>query len=138
MAGRSKTVDPPGGHYKVTTVNDNTGMTREIGFAHFWPSGTLIVSLDAMPANGELRIELPLGRLELPPRASVPPVVDSQESTLLERVKKAVENAPLGQFDGAHHKDWVIQEMIKDLHGWSESQLLRWLNEVQWPRGVAP
>jgi hypothetical protein len=49
-----------------------------------------------------------------------------------------MEIAELGAYDGAIHKDWVLQELIKMVHGWDEDSLLRYLNCAGWKRGVAP
>ena len=54
------------------------------------------------------------------------------------RIGLALEVAKHGQFDGAHHKDWVIQEMVRVLYGWSEDQLVTWLGKLEWPRGIVP
>jgi len=54
------------------------------------------------------------------------------------RIKRALKVSELGVFDGAHHKDFVIQHMIKELEGFSEKKLNRFLKEVDWERGIAP
>jgi len=54
------------------------------------------------------------------------------------KVLAAIHTAKLGVFDGGHHKDWVIQEMVRHLCGWDEGQLAAWLKRLQWERGIAP
>ena len=53
-------------------------------------------------------------------------------------VTRALKVAELGVFDGAHHKDWVIQQMIKELNFWSDDQLAAFLKESEWEPGIAP
>ena len=48
--------ETPAGLFPVMSVNENTGPQRVLGNAHFWPSGTLDVELEAVPVNGRLRI----------------------------------------------------------------------------------
>jgi len=46
--------------------------------------------------------------------------------------------AQLGVYDGAHHKDWVIQEMWRTAMGWTEEELQMQLDMLGWERGVSP
>ena len=39
------------------------------------------------------------------------------EIPLEKRVDRALELAPIGAYDGAHHKDWVIDQMVRALTG---------------------
>lgn len=46
--------------------------------------------------------------------------------------------AESGQFDGAHHKDWVIQQIIRIANGWDEEALQKHLKEMEWEPGIPP
>ncbi len=46
--------------------------------------------------------------------------------------------AEYGQFDGAHHKDWVLQEAIRKLRGLKPKDFDGWLASVGWEKGIPP
>jgi hypothetical protein len=58
-----------------------------------------------------------------------------------ERIKKALEMASrYGQIDGAHHKTWVIDQMVRAL---LDDRYHAWVNEYEtddylWDTGIAP
>ena len=64
-----------------------------------------------------------------------------------ERIKKALEFAwSYGQIDGAHHKLWVIDQMVRALCG-SDKEYSDWVNSYEtpdgedyweWDTGIAP
>lgn len=43
-----------------------------------------------------------------------------------------------GRIEGDHHRNWVIQEALRILHGWTRNQLLEFLEETDWEKGIAP
>ena len=54
-----------------------------------------------------------------------------------ERLEKIVELVmTYGPIDGAHHKDWVLQEILETAQGEPLSD--EDLEELEWERGVAP
>ena len=64
---------------------------------------------------------------------------------LNDRIDKALELAELGSFDGAHHKMWVIDQMVRTLTGpdydaWVESFCAGedGPDTYEWDTGVAP
>lgn len=71
--------------------------------------------------------------------------------TLRKRIEKALEIAPYGAIDGAHHKMWVIDQMVRALLG-SEEAYKAWTHEMlgeydeeneeyeyeEWDEGIAP
>jgi hypothetical protein len=61
-----------------------------------------------------------------------------EAAELGKRIREAVETSKLGAYDGAHHKDWVIQQMVKTLNGWDERTLKAWLWRQGWEEGIAP
>lgn len=64
----------------------------------------------------------------------------------IERINKAIELAvQYGGFDGAHHKDWVIDQMVRILAGERYEQIVREAcdgedgpDTYSWETGVAP
>lgn len=57
--------------------------------------------------------------------------------------QKAIEDAigliiRYGQIDGAHHKDWVLQQTLKALLHWDNEKLESFLNEREWEPGIPP
>jgi len=63
-----------------------------------------------------------------------------------ERIKKAIDIAiRYGQIDGAHHKMWVIDQMVRALADDKYDQLIKEANEgedgpntYEWDTGIAP
>lgn len=58
-----------------------------------------------------------------------------------ERIEKAIEIAiEYGGIDGAHHKDWVIDQMVRALAGDNYDQIVADACESdgEWDCGVAP
>lgn len=63
-----------------------------------------------------------------------------------ERINEAIELAVrYGGFDGAHHKDWVIDQMVRILAGERYEQIVREAcdgedgpDTYSWETGVAP
>jgi hypothetical protein len=64
---------------------------------------------------------------------------------LTERIKQALEIAEYGGCDGAHHKTWVIDQMVRVLTG---DDYEKWVAQYQdgedgpetyeWDEGIAP
>lgn len=53
-------------------------------------------------------------------------------------VGKAIEVLEMGVFDGAHHKDWCIQQAIKHLYGFTDEELKDFLSSRDWEEGIPP
>ena len=53
-------------------------------------------------------------------------------------VGKAIEALELGVFDGAHHKDWCIQQALKHLLGLDGKEFKAYLSKRHWKEGIAP
>ena len=68
-------------------------------------------------------------------------VGDEMEGMMEERIKKALEVATWGGVDGSHHKQWVIDQMVRVLAGDGYGA---WLDEYteggeyEWDEGIAP
>lgn len=62
-------------------------------------------------------------------------VLDHQD---YEMGEKLLDIARSGRHDGDHHKAWVIQEMVKEFMGWSENQLQKWIDDLDWEKGIPP
>lgn len=58
--------------------------------------------------------------------------------TKTESITKALKALELGVYDGAHHKDWCIQQAIKHLRGWDDEELKNYLGRVSWEEGIPP
>lgn len=46
-----------------------------------------------------------------------------------------------GPIDGSHHKDWVLQEVIRLVNGWTPDELNNWLRvgtDDEWEPGIIP
>ncbi len=43
-----------------------------------------------------------------------------------------------GAIDGAHHKDWVLQQVLKTLLDWDDQKLNEYLTEQEWEKGIPP
>lgn len=66
---------------------------------------------------------------------------------LNDRINKALEMAEAGAFDGAHHKMWVIDQMVRILCG-SDEAYEKWVTDFcdgedgpetyWWDEGIAP
>lgn len=63
-----------------------------------------------------------------------------------ERIEKAIELAiQFGGIDGSHHKDWVIDQMVRTLAGDRYEQIVKDAcdgedgpNTYEWNEGIAP
>lgn len=65
----------------------------------------------------------------------------------IERIAKALEIAKGGMTDGAHHKMWVIDQMVRALHE-DRVEYVRWVKELEagedgpktyeWDEGIVP
>lgn len=63
-----------------------------------------------------------------------------------ERIQKAIELAvQFGGIDGSHHKDWVIDQMVRTLAGDRYEQIVKDAcdgedgpNTYEWNEGIAP
>lgn len=65
----------------------------------------------------------------------------------VDKIKKALEMAAMGTFDGAHHKMWTIDQMVRILTG-SDEEYKEWVKKFQhgndgpetyfWDIGIAP
>ena len=53
-------------------------------------------------------------------------------------LQEIIEMAALGQFDGSHHKDWALQQVIRIANGWSEETLQKHLEHIEWEPGIPP
>ena len=62
------------------------------------------------------------------------------------RLRKIVELAQMGQFDGAHHKTWVIDQVVRAATGDHYERWVTWFrgdpedeaNHYFWDEGVPP
>jgi hypothetical protein len=52
-------------------------------------------------------------------------IIGDAEKVLAGRILKALEYAKVGVYDGAHHKDWVIDQMVRALLGCPAEQKTR-------------
>lgn len=58
-----------------------------------------------------------------------------------EKIAKALELATWGGYDGAHHKQWVIYQIVRTLTG---DDYQEWVDsytedgEYEWDEGIAP
>lgn len=57
--------------------------------------------------------------------------------------QKAIEDAigliiRYGQIDGAHHKDWVLQQVLAALLQWNKEKLESFLTQREWEPGIPP
>jgi hypothetical protein len=43
-----------------------------------------------------------------------------------------------GGIDGAHHKDWVLQQVLSVLLQWDKEKLKEFLKEREWEPGIPP
>lgn len=70
----------------------------------------------------------------------------SKDRTIESRVDAALEVAiSFGGIDGAHHKDWVIDQMVRELAGDGYAQLIKDAcagedgpDTYAWEEGIAP
>ena len=67
-----------------------------------------------------------------------------REGEYAEKIRQALELAfQYGQIDGAHHKDWVIDQMVYALFG-DEWEYNKWVKtyendgEYKWDKGINP
>lgn len=70
--------------------------------------------------------------------------------TEVEELKKTIVDAMViaikyKEFDGAHHKDWVIDQMMRKLAGGAYTEIIRaaktgedGANTYEWNEGIAP
>lgn len=78
-------------------------------------------------------------------------ITGDAERELADRILRALEIAPIGRYDGAHHKDWVLDQMVRALTGCPVAQArpVPLLGESEeylrfrranpgWPEGIAP
>ena len=67
--------------------------------------------------------------------------MDIQTMTDAQRINKAIEIAvELGGFDGAHHKDYVIDQMVRVLAGSTYDVVVEnaCASGAEWDVGIAP
>lgn len=90
--------------------------------------------------DGKIRsIEDRIGKLEraLKEKEEVKKV--DKEPTPQHKIAAAIKTiCKYGPEDGAHHKDWVLQEVYKILLGLNETRLLCQLEDLEWERGTPP
>lgn len=70
-------------------------------------------------------------RMDGPAEAKKP----STASCMFYAMKMITENGPI---DGAHHKDWVLQQALKILMAWNDEQLKEALKRMNWEPGIRP
>ena len=61
--------------------------------------------------------------------------VEGGNLSLVEEIVRVLE---LGVYDGAHHKDWCIQQALKRLYAITDQQLKDFLNRCGWEEGIPP
>lgn len=68
--------------------------------------------------------------------------MDALQKRIDEAIKLAVQ---YGQIDGAHHKTWVIDQMLRQLAGDRYDEIIRWAcdgddgpDTYGWDTGIAP
>jgi len=72
--------------------------------------------------------------------------VEEKKQMSKKRISKAIDLAvQYGGIDGAHHKTWVIDQMVRALAGDGYDKLVRWAcdgedgpNTYEWDVGIAP